>query len=100
MARWIQSLRFWSRLAAFVAATVGCWALMELDFLLRRRKPCIDLVNKWVPRWAGVLLWIFGIKVSAHGPHIGQGRVYPGRDERGVGRIFVSNHRSGVDIPA
>jgi 1-acyl-sn-glycerol-3-phosphate acyltransferase len=25
--------------------------------------------------------------------------VYPGRDERGVGRIFVMNHRSGADIP-
>ncbi len=28
-----------------------------------------------------------------------QGLLYPGRDEHGVGRIFVMNHRSGVDIP-
>jgi len=42
---------------------------------------------------------MFGIEVKAYGPHIGEGRAYPGRDERGVGRIFVMNHRSGVDIP-
>jgi 1-acyl-sn-glycerol-3-phosphate acyltransferase len=99
IARWLQSLRFWSRLTAFVLATVGYWGLMELDFLVRRRTPRIELVNKWVPRWAGTLLWLFGIRVEAHGPHIGQRRLYPGCDERGVGRIFVSNHRSGVDIP-
>lgn len=72
---------------------------MEVDFLIRRRRPRIELINKWVPRWAGVLLWIFGIKVEGRGPHLDEGRIYPGHDERGVGRIFVANHSSGVDIP-
>ena len=75
------------------------WACMEVDFLLRRSTPRIDLISKWVPRWAKSLMWVFGIRVLARGPHVDQGQVYPGRDERGVGRIFVANHQSGVDIP-
>lgn len=86
-------------MAAFVTFTVAFLAGMELDFLLRRRRPRIELINKWVPRWSGTLLWVFGISVEARGPHLSDGRVYPGRDERGIGRIFVSNHRSGADIP-
>jgi 1-acyl-sn-glycerol-3-phosphate acyltransferase len=66
---------------------------------MRRRTPRIDLINKWVPRWSAALLWIFGIRVHPHGPHIERGRLYPGRGANGVGRIFIMNHRSGVDIP-
>jgi lyso-ornithine lipid O-acyltransferase len=94
-----SKLRFALRMFAFVVFTVGFWACMEVDFLVRRRRPRIELINKWVPRWAGVLMWIFGIKVEGRGPHLDEGRIYPGRDERGVGRIFVANHSSGVDIP-
>ena len=72
---------------------------MEVDFLFRRRTPRIELINKWVPRWASALMWIFGIRVEARGPHADQGEIYPARDARGVGRIFVANHQSGVDIP-
>jgi 1-acyl-sn-glycerol-3-phosphate acyltransferase len=99
LSRWLGNLRFWGRLAAFVVVTLFLWASMELDFLLRRRTPRITLINKWVPRWSAALCWIFGFKVEAHGPYIGEGKLYPGCDDRGVGRIFVMNHRSGVDIP-
>jgi 1-acyl-sn-glycerol-3-phosphate acyltransferase len=99
LTRWLGNLRFAGRLASFVLVTLFLWACMEIDFLLHRRTPRIDLLNKWVPRWAGALRWIFGFVIEAHGPYVGQGRVYPGRDERGVGRIFVMNHRSGADIP-
>ncbi len=97
--RLVGKLRMAWRLSAFVAATVAMWIGMELDFLVRRRTPRIDLINKWVPRWAGALLWIFGVRVDSRGPHIERGRLYPGRGAGGVGRIFVMNHRSGVDIP-
>ena len=84
---------------AFAFGTLLFWMCMEVDFLLHRRTPRIDLVNKWVPRWASALMWIFGIRVEARGPHADQGEVYPAHDARGVGRIFVANHQSGVDIP-
>jgi 1-acyl-sn-glycerol-3-phosphate acyltransferase len=84
---------------AFVAGTIFFWICMEIDFLFHRRTPRIELINKWVPRWASALMWIFGIRVEARGPHADQGEVYPAHDARGVGRIFVANHQSGVDIP-
>jgi 1-acyl-sn-glycerol-3-phosphate acyltransferase len=75
------------------------WAVLESDFLIRRKKPRIDVINAWVPRWASALLWIFGIRVDARGPHVERGEIYPGRGAGGAGRIFVMDHRSGVDIP-
>jgi 1-acyl-sn-glycerol-3-phosphate acyltransferase len=87
------------RMLIFVLATVGFWGLMEADGLLRRKRPRIELINRWVPRWSGFLLWVFGIKVEARGPYANEGRLYPGCDERGIGRVFIMNHRSGTDIP-
>jgi 1-acyl-sn-glycerol-3-phosphate acyltransferase len=86
-------------MAAFVALTLLFWAMMEADFLIRRRTRRIDVINTWTPRWSGTLLRVFGIHVEARGPYADNGHTYPGRDERGVGRIFVMNHRSGADIP-
>ena len=100
MSSWIGKLRMASGdITAFVRDQIALWALLEIDILLRRRTPRIDIINSWVPRWAGASLWIFGIRVDARGPHIERGRLYPGRGANGVGRIFVMNHRSGVDIP-
>jgi lyso-ornithine lipid O-acyltransferase len=86
-------------MAAFVVATVIFWGCMEVDGFFRRKQSKIDRTNKWVPRWAGFLMWVFGVRIEAGGPYVSEGRVYPGRDEKGVGRIFVMNHRSGIDIP-
>jgi 1-acyl-sn-glycerol-3-phosphate acyltransferase len=97
--RLLGKLRMAWRISAFVVATIASWAALEFDFFFRRKTPRIDIINKWVPRWAGALLWIFGIRVDSRGPHIERGRLYPGRGANGVGRIFVMNHRSGVDIP-
>lgn len=98
-ARWLASLRLALRMTAFVAGTLLFWAGMEIDFLLRRRLRRSDLISVWTRRWASALLRVFGIHVEAHGPYADQRQLYPGRDERGVGRIFVINHRSGADIP-
>lgn len=99
LSRCWTACRLWMRLFTFVVGTVLFWGGMEIDFLVRRRTPRIDVINKWVSRWAKTMLWVFGIQVVARGPHADQGELYPGRDARGVGRIFISNHQSGVDIP-
>ena len=95
----LHSLRFASRLVAFVINTVVCWICLELSIFLWRRRPRIDWINFWVPRWAKINLWIFGVAVQRHGPHLDDGRLYPRRGENGVGRIFLANHSSGLDIP-
>jgi lyso-ornithine lipid O-acyltransferase len=86
-------------MVAFVIGTLSFWAAMEIDFLVRRRTRRIDIINTWTPRWSGTLLRVFGIRVKARGPYADEGKLYPGRDEHGIGRIFVMNHRSGADIP-
>src|SRR5918995_3550532 len=93
LVRWATACRFALRMLAFVIGTLLFWAAMEIDFLVRRRTRRIDVINTWTPRWAGTLLRVFGIRVEAYGPYADQRKLYPGRDERGVGRIFVMNHR-------
>ena len=99
LARWLTTLRLAVRMTAFVLGTLLFRVGMEIDFLLRRKTRRIDLISKWTRRWAGGLLRVFGIRVEAHGPFADDGKLYPGRDDHGVGRIFVMNHRSGADIP-
>lgn len=95
----IKKLRFGSRVAAFIVNTVICWIGMELAGLVRFRRPRIELINKWIPFWAKINLWIFGVKVERHGPFVDDGGLYPGRGGNAVGRVFVANHSSGLDIP-
>ena len=95
-----SKLRLGLRLLAFVFGTIACRIGFELGMLFRGKKQPIDVINVWVPRWSGILLWIFGIRVEGHGPQLDGGRLYPGKNADGVGRIFILNHRSGVDIPA
>ncbi|MEQ8839243.1 MAG: lysophospholipid acyltransferase family protein, partial [Lacipirellulaceae bacterium] len=79
--------------------TIVLYGGMRLDRLLRRKTAAIEFVNKWVPRWAGSFLWLFGIELHREGPFFSDDQLYPGKGEAGAGRIFVANHRSSVDVP-
>ncbi len=95
----LENLRFAVRVAAFTANTIACWTCMELAGLVLFRGKWIDRINTWLPRWARINLWIFRVKVEVHGPHVGDGGLYPSLGAGGAGRIFVANHGSGLDIP-
>ena len=95
----IKSLRFVARLLSFVVVTLGCWACFEFVSLGRDRPGRAKMINTWVPRWARINLWIYGVRVEAHGLHADDCQLYPAAGNNGVGRIFVMNHRSGMDIP-
>jgi 1-acyl-sn-glycerol-3-phosphate acyltransferase len=97
--RLLDYLRLGTRTLAFVAMTVIAWICMELELLVSRQCRRIDLVNRWVARWANLSLWIYNMRVEARGPHLENGRLYPAAGPDGVGRVFVANHRSGIDIP-
>ncbi len=96
--RLVELLRFGFRTSMFVVSTVFLWLGMELEMLCTRGKR-IDVVNKWVPRWARFNLKVFGLQVEAHGTHLDEGELYPSEGADGIGRIFVANHSSGMDIP-
>ena len=95
----MESFRFCRRVAAFCINTIVCWCCLELTVLLLFWRPRIERINFWVPLWARINLWIFGVEVLKQGPHLDEGRVYPSHGNGGVGRIFVANHSSGLDIP-
>ena len=95
----LETFRFSRRVAAFCFNTVICWFLLEVTSLLRFWRPRIEHINFWVPVWAKINLWIFGIEVQRHGPYLDEGKLYPSLGAEGVGRIFVANHSSALDIP-
>jgi len=94
-----ELLRFSWRTSAFVVCTVGCWCCFELEHLLRGKSKRLLVVNRWVPCWANLSLRLYGVQVELHGDFVDSGKLYPSRAENGVGRIFVANHCSGMDIP-
>ena len=96
--KFLRTLRFWARVIGFGIATIIGSLLMEAAGLLFRT-PRIELINIWVPRWSRWSLGIFGVKVQRHGPHVEAGELYPQQGANGIGRIFVANHSSGLDIP-
>lgn len=97
--RWRDNLRLGRRLGVLGLVTFFYWLGLTLETWLNRREQPFTITNRWVARWARTFFRIFGITVHAEGPHVGQGQLYPGSDSNGVGRIFVLNHRSLVDIP-
>lgn len=95
----IEKLRFPARTAAFAGITFGMYGLLELDTARSPESDREAVLRKWIQRYGKALLGIYGVDVAARGPHIGAGERYPGRDARGLGRVFVMNHRSALDIP-
>jgi len=98
----IKFLRLTTRLLALVSVTFVYWMGYEGASLLRGKKKRIDVINTWVPRWARTNMWFFGVDVSSQvssQQSSGDDSIYPASGSNGVGRIFVMNHRSGLDIP-
>jgi len=99
--RLVERFRLVYRLSVFVISTLTFWIGFECTVVCLRRKR-IDAVNRWVPRWARFNLKVFGVQLETHGKYLDQGQPYPSREEGepdSIGRIFVANHRSGMDIP-
>ncbi len=99
--RLVERLRLCYRMPVFVVFTLLFWAGFEFTVVCLRRKR-IDAVNRWVPRWAKFNLKVFGVQLEAHGKYLDDGQPYPSREpgeSSKAGRIFIANHRSGMDIP-
>jgi 1-acyl-sn-glycerol-3-phosphate acyltransferase len=97
MPRLVETLRFDLRVAGFVGVTAAMYGLLEVDVALRGASKEQVLERQWTERYGRRLLQVFGVQVSARGPHLGEGQSYPGADARGKGRVFIMNHRSSMD---
>ncbi len=93
------TLRFYWRTFAVLLNTFVCWLCFEIAMLLAGKQKRSRAINTWVPRWARINLLIFRIEVLPHGARYENHKLIPGRDSAGRGRIFIANHRSGLDIP-
>jgi 1-acyl-sn-glycerol-3-phosphate acyltransferase len=94
----LGSLRFPLRTAGFVGLTFGMYGLLEADTALSPRSERDEVLHDWMQRYGKALLRLYGCDVVARGAFVEQGRRYPGKDARGRGRVFVMNHRSGLDV--
>jgi 1-acyl-sn-glycerol-3-phosphate acyltransferase len=95
-----DALRLPLRTAGFVGWTFSMYGGLEVDTALAG--PTGDrmgILSKWIARYGRGLLRLYGVDVRTDGPHLADGRRYPGSDARGHGRVFVMNHRSGLDVP-
>jgi 1-acyl-sn-glycerol-3-phosphate acyltransferase len=93
-------LRFSLRTAGFVGLTFSLLAGFEAERAMASDdRARADVTYRWMARYGHGLLRLYGLEVTARGPHVetGEGR-YPARDAEGRGRIFVMNHRSMFDI--
>jgi 1-acyl-sn-glycerol-3-phosphate acyltransferase len=91
-------LRLAGRLSAFVAATSYQLGRLEYERALTEPNGKGSVTHKHVSLWARRLCRIFQVEARACGAYLADGAVYPGRDARGIGRVFIFNHRSGLDI--
>ena len=86
------------RTSAFIGKTLLYWSFFEIDSLLHPRVGNRALLRRWVPRWSRALQRVFRLDMQVLGlPDNAEG-LYPATDSGGVGRIFVMNHRSALDI--
>jgi len=93
------ALRFPIRTAGFVGLTFSLYGMLELDTAISSADERSAVLYKWIERYGRGLLALYGVRVTALGPHVEQGRRYPGTAPGGRGRVFIMNHRSGLDIP-
>lgn len=99
----LDTLRFSLRTGAFVGLTFGSYSLLEIETALSAAPSRDAVLHTWMRRYGRALLKLYGIGVRAGGPFVGDppqdhAGFYPERDARGVGRLFVMNHRSAFDI--
>ena len=94
----VGDLRASARTAGFVGLTFSLLACLEADLRASPSSRHVAITYKWMARYGQGLLRLYGLEVTALGPHLEHGEIYPACDDRGVGRIFVMNHRSMLDI--
>jgi len=93
-----SGLRFPLKTAGFLGWTFSLYGLLEAESLFARAPEHEALVKTWQGRYGRGLLRIWGVDVALGGEGLRADGCYPGTDARGVGRLFVMNHRAAYDI--
>jgi lyso-ornithine lipid O-acyltransferase len=91
-----SDIRFGSRSAAFAAYIFGTLARHEVLMRVTHVPDEERVIAATMLRFGRRMSRLFGIEVKTCG--IGPEGFVPGHGKDGLGRVFVSNHRSGLDI--
>ncbi len=90
-------LRLGVRAVGFTGWTFGMYGLLEVATLSAKTPAEVEAtLRDFVVRYGRGLCKIFGLEIQTEG--LPEGELYRGTDERGLGRVFLSNHRSGLDV--
>jgi 1-acyl-sn-glycerol-3-phosphate acyltransferase len=87
-----------ARSVGFVGLTGSLLACLEADLRTSAEASRQAVIYKWMGRYGKALLQLFGLAVTVRGLPAADGALYPASDARGLGRMFVMNHRSMLDI--
>ncbi|MBI5543664.1 MAG: 1-acyl-sn-glycerol-3-phosphate acyltransferase [Deltaproteobacteria bacterium] len=88
-------MRFSLRTMSVIGCTVADFAGMELTRLVSPSRESTEVTRRWMRRYGRQVLRLLGGRVlSPFRP----GSFLPGQDASGVGRVFVMNHRSMLDV--
>jgi lyso-ornithine lipid O-acyltransferase len=94
----VGDARVAARSVGFVGLTGTLLGCLEADLRTSDEAEKQAVIYKWMGRYGKALLRLYGLAVTAGGLPTADGALYPSKDARGLGRIFVMNHRSMLDI--
>jgi lyso-ornithine lipid O-acyltransferase len=94
----LGDLRVLARSSGFAGLTFSLLACLEADLRTSAEARRQEVIYKWMGRYGKALLRLYGLSVTVNGGVFGDNGLYPARDARGLGRMFVMNHRSMLDI--
>jgi lyso-ornithine lipid O-acyltransferase len=92
----LGDLRFGARTAVFAAYTLGTLGVFEVQARGADAATTEALIASKLRRYGRDMCRLFGVDVDVVGT--GEGNFVHGRGSDGLGRMFVSNHRSALDI--
>ena len=86
------------RATSFVGLTVGVVGAIDVACATAPEAAEEAVLASWKRRYGRAMLRLLGARVRVVGAEVEGDATCPGRDARGVGRVFVMNHRSMLDI--
>ncbi len=94
----VGDARFSGRAAGIAAYSLWCYVRFEVEARGRDEHGMDVLIGETMHRYGGRMSSLFGLDVALQGfPDDG---FFRGADASGKGRVFVSNHRSALDVLA
>src|SRR5690242_9445579 len=94
----LGDLRVAARSTGFAGLTFSLLACLEADLRTSAEAERQEVIYKWMGRYGKALLRLYGLSVTVKGGVFRDNGLYPASDPRGMGRVFVMNHRSMLDI--